>query len=195
MKTLFAVFFIGGIFSWPTKGQAQPLEFFREKIEIDVNDSTCTVTGTYYFKNPSASSLNLSILYPVVVNDSLPFFPDYFKVKDISQNINIPFHTSAAAIRFSLSCKPLSITIFKVSYRQRTPSAYMEYILTTTQNWGRPLDKAEYIIRLPSSLSLSKLSLPVSNKKVQDGKIIYYILKSSFLPPENLTLQWERKKL
>ncbi len=42
-KLLWLVLIIGGIELRQTEGQAQSIRFFREKIEMDVTDSVCTI--------------------------------------------------------------------------------------------------------------------------------------------------------
>lgn len=192
MKYFYIILWVIGGVSIP--GLTQPVEFFRERIEIEVADSSCTVNGTYFFRNPSTSSFNLPVFYPVVLNDSLPFFPDHFIVYNEVTGRELPFHTSSNGIHFNLFCEGLSITIFRVSYRQHTPKSMMEYILTTTQNWGKPLEKAVYVIYMPSYLHLTACSLQPDQISKQDGLLVYTTTKTSFLPRRNLKLYWERKK-
>ncbi|HGY56785.1 MAG TPA: hypothetical protein ENK44_13850 [Caldithrix abyssi] len=194
MKILFALLCIGGIFSKPFMLAAQPVDFFRENIEIDISDTICTVTGTYYFRNPSSRSLNIPVLYPIVINNRLPIFPEYISVKSVSGNKEIPFSRQKQAIRFNLSCPGQSIIIFQVSYRQRTPFGYMEYILTTTKNWGRALEYAEYNIRLPANLRLQHLSLKTDRITNFGDFTLYYTKKTSFLPAKNIIIKWERSE-
>ena len=110
---------------------AQNLQFFRERSELDVRDTTCTVNGYYYFKNKSGKAINHTLYYPFVVNDFLPY-PDSLSVRNYFNQRMIDFQKTKNAIRFPVSIPAKSIMAFKVTYRQKTPTRRMEYILTTT---------------------------------------------------------------
>ena len=173
---------------------AQNLQFFRERIELNVNGATCTVNGFYYFKNESGKAVKHTLYYPFVVNDSLPY-PDSISVSNYFNQKSIGFQKTKEAIRFSVSVPAKSIMAYKVTYRQQTPARKMEYILTTTKFWGKPFQIAEYLIILPDSLTLTFSSLKNLKKLVVNGKVQHYIRLENYLPGKNFIIKWVVSKV
>ena len=127
---------------------AQSIEFFQEEIEIVVGKEHCTVYGTYYFKNLNPEEINQMIYYPFFISDSLPY-PDSIRVIDPIKNSNIHYKKKNNGILLSIYMAGESLTVIKVIYIQKTAANYMEYILITTRKWGKPLEKADFIIKIP----------------------------------------------
>ena len=171
----------------------QSVQFFREKIELHIYDSYCNLKGYYYFKNISKKEISTILYYPFVVNDELPY-PDSVSIKELVNNTEVDFLVSEKGIRFPLHIPEKSIIIYEINYFQRTPANKMEYILTTTQKWKRPLFEAEYIITIPNNTKLYIKSFSFDKKKYLDDRNIYYMKKKNFMPKENLIISWKREK-
>lgn len=192
---------------------AQPLQFARERIEVEVLGEACVLTGTYYFcetgpaarqplsvERPDSANFpfNITLYYPFVVTPELPF-PDSIQVTDLRSGRPVQFTQSARGVYFPVSVPPQDTAIYRVRYRQKTPSAKMEYILTSTQKWNRPLQSADFIIRIPQQYQLISLSpafdraAPGSTGEKNAPGMIYFIHRENFMPQSNLTIQWERK--
>lgn len=192
---------------------AQPLQFARERIEVEVLGEECTLTGTYYFcktgppirqpliveePDSASSPFNITLYYPFVVTPELPF-PDSIQVTDLRSGRPVQFIESDHGVYFPVSIPPRDTAIYRVRYRQKTPSAKMEYILTSTQKWNRPLQSADFIIRIPQQYQLISLSpafdraAPGSTGEKNGPGMIYFIHRENFMPQSNLTIQWERK--
>src|SRR3989339_150088 len=88
---------------------------------------------------------------------------------------------------------PDSETTIKVSYRQKLTSEEMKYILTSTQSWKQPLEKAEYKILLTKKFELTNLSLKPDKKDSNSTYNIYYITKENFMPETDLIVKWARR--
>ncbi len=172
---------------------SQVVQFFREKIDIEVRDSAAVVTGTYYFKNISGREVNVPLYYPFVVNDSLPP-PDRVAVTDMVQKKAVPFFAANKGVRFFIRLPAKSIRIYRVAYRQSTPYRMMEYILTTTRAWGRTLQSAEYMVILPQTLTLTDSSLPFRQKSLDTPFDFYYYNITNFLPHKNFHIRWRSIK-
>jgi hypothetical protein len=181
---------IGVLLSWDSL-PAQSLQFYGEKIEISILGDNALVTGEYYFRNNTSQSIRRTLYYPFVINRDLTW-PDSISVYQVSEKKSLTFRKSKEGILFTLQVPADSTVIYKVIYRQRTPSRKMEYILTTTRRWNEPLSFAEYLIRLPKSFMLQYLSLkPSEIDDVLDSQI-YKIQKNDYSPETNLTVQWTR---
>jgi hypothetical protein len=69
-----------------------------------------------------------------------------------------------------------------------------EYILTSTRNWQRPLDSAEFLIQMPESCDLTELSFPYEWIDTTAGFKIYCLRFEDFYPDKNLNFTWQRRK-
>jgi hypothetical protein len=173
--------------------QAQSLQFAEETIEVRVCGQYCTLTGTYTFKNHSHSDTEWSIFYPLLNTTTLPF-PDSLAVLDMEGMQAVPFASAENGLSFIINVPANSGKTYRVFYRQPTPARTMEYILVTTKQWGRPLERATFLIVIPDSLQLTKISLPYDSvEKTRNGHI-YYVHKTDFLPEKNLIIKWREKK-
>ena len=175
------------------RAAAQSLNFYQEKIEMKVRGESCVLIGTYFFRNESAVATDQSLYYPFIVNDTLPM-PDSVEVKDVNANRPLAYTPAARGICFQIRIPPRDIGIYQVSYLQQTRFNTMEYILTTTAAWNRPLGVAEYEVSIPHSYLLTHLSIPADTVERQSDVSIYYIRKENFMPVANLIVRWERKE-
>ena len=172
----------------------QNLRFCRERIEIELNGDYCVLNGTYYFKNEAKSAMEQILFYPFVISRELPY-PDSISVWEAATNQRVEYSRSDDGISFRVSVPAQSFSVYKVSYRQRTPTAYMEYILTTTADWRKPLEIAEYQIKVPRNLALVYLSLPGVSSSKRGGESIYYVRKEHYMPAANIIVRWTEMSL
>lgn len=172
---------------------SQSINFKKEKIEISVKDNHCTLTGYYFFENNDLKDKTQTIYYPFVINNSLPY-PDSIFVFDNSTLKTLPFRKLKEGIIFDINIPPGSITQIKVQYRQNLIDNYFEYILTTTQNWKKPLESAEFNILLPSSYLNPNISYSEDLTIQGTDYIAYTFTKINFMPDKNLIIKWEVDK-
>ncbi|MGE5430764.1 MAG: hypothetical protein ACM3QX_06805 [Syntrophomonadaceae bacterium] len=169
---------------------SQGLRFYRENIQIEVKKDECILTGIYYFANPSGTPVSQSLYYPYVVNDSLPV-PYKAEVKAVKSGRPLPNVATAKGIIFSVDTAPHDTSIIEVKYYQKTPMHMMEYILTTTKEWGTSFDMAEYSVKLPGRFSLLSMQPQFENVKKENKYRTYFTLKRNYLPQHNFIIKWK----
>ena len=169
---------------------SQSLEFFQEEIEITAAKENCIVQGTYYFKNTNPEKIVKMIYYPFCLNDFLSY-PDSIQVVDLIKNTNIAYRKHGKGVSFPIHLDGKSITILKVIYIQKTSANQMEYILTTTRQWGKPLEKADFTIKIPLSYQLKYCTFDYNYRKKNNQYNIYRITKEQFYPDKNLKIRWK----
>lgn len=180
----------------------QPVSFFKEKIEVIIEDEDFIVIGDYYFLNKSNQEIKLNLFYPFKINEHLSF-PDSINVIN---KINSPIHFTKEkeGILIPLNIAPNDTAYFNVYYKQRSSINKAEYILTTTQNWKQPLLSAVYIIKIPEQFILKDISLKpyiekteyasdTNNSLVKTLYKTYLINKKNFMPDTNLIVEWARR--
>lgn len=188
-KIIYSLFLFCGVF-WQFPF-AQSLQFFGEKIEITVHDEHAEVRGEYHFKNNSNQTVQRTLFYPFEINEDLPY-PDSISVMHDEKAIS--FNLQNDGIGFSVTIPPENISVYEVFYSQKTPARKMEYILTTTQRWQKPLHFAEYILKMPLNLQLTYLSLTDPEWEIKDNYKIYRIHKTNYMPTANFRVEWARRK-
>lgn len=181
-----AFFFLSGNF------YSQSLSFIKERIEMTISDSSFTIAGKYFFLNKNNKQFTTTLFYPFVINENVGF-PDSISIKN-KNSIPISYTKSKKGIFFTIKALPKDTSEFSAFYRQRNLIKKAEYILTTTQNWNIPLQKAEYIVNLPYNLKLKSISLQPDSIKNNLSYKTYLITKENFMPLVNLVVEWGRRE-
>ncbi len=171
---------------------AQSIQFYQEKIEIEINDDYCSISGIYYFRNNNSQDIRQTLYYPFVINDEMSF-PHHIEVTNLSNSKTVLYRSSDKGVYFPINVIADSIAIYKVIYHQKTNANKIEYILTTTQKWGIPFEVAEYIIKIPENYKIKSMSIEPDTIEIKDNKKILTSNKTNYMPTTNFTINWEDK--
>ncbi|MGB8317765.1 MAG: hypothetical protein WCE54_06555 [Ignavibacteriaceae bacterium] len=169
----------------------QNLSFFSEKIEMTIYDSCFTIYGKYYFLSKSNKEFTTTFYYPFVVNNNYKY-PDSIAVWD-GNDQSILYSKNKNGVFFAFNTSQKDTAEFTAFYRQKNLINKAVYILTTTQNWNLPLQKAEYVVKLPDSLKVKFISLQPDSIKSDSFCKTYFITKVNFMPLTNLIVEWEKE--
>ena len=172
---------------------SQVPNFIQERIDVFVYEEYAEVEGIYYFYNPHTTPTHNSFYYPFVINDYL-LYPDSISAKYDKTGEKINIRKSKSGVHFVLSIPPGDTCIYKVFYCQKVKNQQMEYILTTTKQWKRPLAFAEYYIHVPSNLQLKDTSYKFDLVGETASSKTYFLKKKNFMPDKNLVVSWRVKK-
>jgi len=168
-------------------------QFAGEKIEITIHDNYCSVKGTYTFRNNHSESIKRMLFYPFPIDSTL-LFPDSIKISNVKKNKNISFVDAKTGIYFPIDVPAGKTVVYQVFYTQQTCTNKFEYILTSTQSWNRPLDFAEFIIKIPVELELKLLSYKSDSMEKVNHFNVYKFHKEKFMPTKNLLVEWARRR-
>ncbi len=180
------------VFFWTAIIDCQTLDFFKERIEIEVAGDYCILTGKYYFIHSGKQDLVQTFYYPFIVNDSLPY-PDKISIVNNKDNSPLKFSKQKNGILIQTIVSALDTLIYTVKYSQKSPYKMFEYILTTTKEWNKPIAEAEYILKLPKKYKLLFNSLGNISKTTEKGFTIYRLYKPDFMPDKNFKVKWGLK--
>lgn len=170
---------------------AQDLEFYREDINFEIRDGYFMVDGIYYFSNPGDKAVRKILMYPFPVNDSLYGEVDSVSIKEMKDSlINQIKGLNKNAALFSVNLAAYETTKYHIQYRQKLLKDQAEYILLTTQEWGKPFEQVSYTLSIPADLKIS-FSIPPDSIRNQSGKKLYLWDKKDFMPQQNM-LFWFR---
>jgi len=150
------------------------------------------VNGLYEFHNSGDGAIKGTIFYPFPLADGAEY-PDAIRVSRRTEGgglVEIPFTRNRAGISFAISLEPKRDLALRVDYSQHTAIGRATYILSTTAVWGRPLEVAEFEVRLPSQYHLERLSYPPDRIERKGKKTVYTIRRIDFMPAEDLEVYW-----
>jgi hypothetical protein len=177
--------------STPPAASAQLINFYQEEILIRVYGDSCAVTGTYHFRNQTDQKIAHELFYPFPVTPQLPE-PVSVEVTDVPAHRSLPWTKVAGGIVFLTTFAPQAEGTYEVRYIQLTPCGVMEYILTSTGNWGIPLKRATYTIVSPGKYSLIDCSIAPDTSWRSRGETISVARRSDFMPDCNLRFRWDQ---
>lgn len=186
MRTLIKALIAAGFLAGLSISFAQPLSFLKEEIQITVNEGFCDVTGTYYFVSPTNKKIEKTIYYPFPVNKLA--FPDsiFLNIPKTGKVLN--YKKGKKGIYFRLEVKDTAVV--QVFYRQPVSKNEMTYILTSTQEWNKPLQEASFEITVPGNIDITGISYPWHYVESKDGYKTYHIIKNKFMPKKDLHIEW-----
>lgn len=161
-----------------------PVSFFEEHIDFTLNKQYFTINGVYSFRNNSDKSVNQPIIFPFA-DEVLNI--DSIRVENLSASIKVPFKKKEKHIEFELKISSKDTVDINIFYRQKT-SQINTYIISSTQSWGKPLEKAIYTLTADKKIKINSFSyLPNSvkqNKKIKT----YFWRKENFMPKNEFTI-------
>jgi len=159
------------------------VEFYQEHVSITCHEEDAHIEGIYYLRNLTDGAITMTIQYPFPVNEYHPF------PREIETD-GLPFRQDSSNIYLSMALRPREEKSFRIFYRQFHNNKRITYILSTTQHWGQPIQRAEFIVSVPAGWNPT-LSLAPDRKEAKDGRVIYHILRNNFFPNEDLIIEWQ----
>ena len=164
------------------------LKFDEEYLTFELSRNLFQVSGVYLFS--ANDSIERVILYPFPVERVYGKAFD-IHVKDVKTGKDLPFITAkdSSGIRFrtKVSCSSQLL----IGYSQVLESNRAKYILTTTQNWNKPLKFADYKLVVDSGIDITSCSMEPQKKIVQGGKTVYFWQKKDFMPTTDFEVHFK----
>jgi hypothetical protein len=160
---------------------APPIEFRREHVTIEISDDHVTVVGIYLFHNTCRKTQCITFFYPFPI-DSNHYYPDTLL-------ISYPYTRTANGIYYDMVIQARTSKACTISYVQRTHYPEFTYITTTTKEWKRPIEQADFTIIAPDTL-LVTMNYPVHDRVISNAQCINQIRYQNFYPTEDLIIHW-----
>ena len=151
------------------------LEFYAERVECRAYGDTLEVNALYYMR--SDPTTKFCLLYP------LPEEGADFQLVSCE---NCEVKQRGEVWVMCLDFGPDSLVATRVVYRQRFPEGVFRYITTTTRAWGKPLEKAEFLVEAPWPATVSYRPDTSAEK---DGRFTYEMTILGFWPDEDLVFR------
>ena len=167
--------------------------FDRERIEICVHEGQIQVRGLYHYRNrlPFPATTSLGLPFPV---DAEHDRPTTFSITDIGRDgragTEVMPRLRHGQVVFRLFFRPREEKWLQVDYVQGTRASRGTYILLTTQKWGKPLARGDYVLHLAPELTLES-----SNYQLQPDTSTarsYAFSRTNFYPSQDWNFAWHR---
>jgi hypothetical protein len=154
------------------------ISFFEEHIDFTLDSAYFSINGIYSFYNPTDKAVNQRILFPFAEETEKI---DSINVTDLNNLNKISFRCLDKAIAFFISLTPYDTVDIHIFYRKKV-AAKNSYILTSTQTWKRPLEKAVYTLTSSLPINEKQFSYPFLSKEIINDNYCYFWEMTNFLP-------------
>lgn len=162
---------------------AGPIHFAREEIDITVRPGAVEVLGTYHFQYSGSDAVAAIISYPFPL-DSNHAFPDSVCL------FGRRFSLTDTSARFVMRLVPGREDSFTAWYRQPLCGTQARYIVTTTRQWRRPIDRAQFRVTVPASLPGATVNYEPDSTRRTDSTLTWFFNRLGFYPAEDVIVSW-----
>ena len=174
-----------------------PMEFYKEKITMIINDGEFTILGSYYFRNNTDSDRPMPIVFPFHIDDSThyPYEIMVFtnEVGGLIKTLDFEENRERGSIRVPIPMKAHETTIWNIQYKQKIDKPQATYILKSTQAWGKPLEDALYKIDIPNDIDIDYIWADVDSVTNNENREILWIHKTEYMPFSDMIIKWKKK--
>jgi hypothetical protein len=172
-------------------GPQSPVTFVREHVRVEPSEGRTRVVGTYFFRNDSDAPCGVGMRYPFPIDRS-HFYPTTIRVHEERDGVPEPmgYVREDTGIAWRLSFAPGEEKVVRVEYVQETREKRAVYIVTTTRQWRRPIDLAEFEFRVPAALEGVRLSFEPDRTEAVGDTVVYRMSVAQFMPESDLTVTW-----
>lgn len=175
-----------------TEEVLSPIRFYREYVTVEPSHDSTRVSALYYFRNDSDRRVKQGIKYPFPV-DRFHLYPRVVRVWEKSGDDLRPmgFVHRDRNVLWSMELGPREEKVIRVDYTQGIRQPRAIYIVTTTSEWKRPIELAEFEFRVPAGLDSVNLSFEPDRRTVEGDTIVYYTKYIDFMPEADLVVTWK----
>ncbi len=182
-------FFLFSVF--PKHSFSQSLQFYKEDLTFEIKDNYFYVDGIYHFCNNSNKEINQILFYPFPI-DSLYGTVDTVFAADVKTGlVNTITNKSEKGAYFKIKIDAYGIAKYHIFYRQRIEKNKAEYILKTTQKWGKLFENVSYKLITPNKLRIISMSYTPDSMQTEKEKKFYFWNKTDFMPGKNMEFYFE----
>ncbi len=173
-------------------GGCAAAHFTQERVEISAYPSYFDVDGAYLFENVHFFPLRQTCSFPVAEGNGIqppPRMEVYRSRSGETGPFDVPVsvHEFNGKHWFSLWLRPKEKLWFAVRYRQEATARNGGYIVTSTQSWHKPLDKAVFRLS-PHGIKITKSSYPLSETE-SPGTLGFEW--HDYMPTHDWAFSWE----
>lgn len=186
-QTIFTFFFI----AISINCSAQLPDFFREYITVELSNEYVEINGVYDLRNNSGNPQNINLFYPFPIDSMYNEVSNVYAfetTKDSTLNRLMKINKKGAMVKLEIDAR--SVKTLYIGYQQKLNGHKAEYILTTTKNWGKPLESSQIELIVPNNIKVESISYQAKDTLVSDDKTHYFIHELNFMPVKNFIVNF-----
>lgn len=171
---------------------AQDIRFLKEDITFQIQQEYFIVEGYYWFTNQSSLLDEQLIYFPFGVTDvkeTVDSIEIYNILAGMSPRIN---ETGNKGSFFNLNVPYRDTAVIRIKYRQKIISDSVMYILRSTQYWKKPLESAEYKLRIGKQMVMTGFSVQPDKVYSIGNENIYHWKRIDFMPEKDLIFHFRK---
>jgi hypothetical protein len=169
----------------------EKISFFEEYIDFELDSIHFSINGIYSFKNLSEKRVSQRIIFPFAVETNQIDSIHILNLNDLNQ---IQFQRLKNAIEFYIIVAPCDTIDVNIFYRQKVTKTNT-YIITSTQSWNKPLEKAVYTLISSLLVNEKQFSYPFVYKDVVNGKFLYRWEETNFMPDKEFIVVIDKNNI
>jgi hypothetical protein len=154
------------------------VSFFEEHIDFALDTDYFIINGIYSFHNDTEKDINQQITFPFADKTATI---DSIRIINLNTNSKIKFSRLENSVIFNFMLPSKDTVDINVFYRQRI-AVENKYIITSTQSWGKPLERAVYTLTTDKNQKIKLFSYVPDSANSSHDKKIYFWRKDQFMP-------------
>ena len=154
------------------------VSFFEEHIDFTLDTNFFIINGIYSFRNETESDVSQQIVFPFTDKTATI---DSIRIVNLNTRRKIQFNRLENSVLFNFMFPAKDTVDVNIYYRQKT-STINKYIITSTQSWGKPLEKAVYTLTIDKNLKIKSFSYVPDSTEEAVNKRLYFWKKQHFMP-------------
>ena len=102
----------------------------------------------------------------------------------------VSFQRQPRGIEWRQNIRARKVDSTVVTYVQKVKKGFGQYIISTTRQWGKPLQNADFTVQVPSRMTLTFWSFQANSVTVKDDTTFYRSNFNSFWPEREMEVRW-----
>ncbi len=166
------------------------LMFQRERVDATIRAcDTLEIRGIYWFVNEDTAPVSTPIYYPFPI-DSFSAYPHSIELARLADKRPMNFSRLPEGIEWDMTLVAGTVDSFQVVYRQVVRRGRGNYIVTTAQAWGRPLQKADFSVTVAPPSVMTFWAFRNDSLTAVGDTLIYHAHYEPFSPVVDMSMRW-----
>ena len=193
-------FGIYGIYKLYKRQESKPVTailFNAEDVCITIEDGEMAVDALFEYQNTTEKRLWMDLFFPFgrPMKESISDLSVVLVRTGTSRERRLDYKSEESRILFDFIIEPRERTLLKVHYREAIPGTHAEYIITSIKRWHRPVAKATFTVKLPTSFKSPVFSFADSlvERINLDGSsyVVYKFMMRDLFPEKEFQIAWQ----
>lgn len=179
------------IFKAPAQGYTE-LEFQEEEVVLELEEEQSHVSCTFYIVNNAQQSYSGMFYFPFAVDETHPFPEDVHVSYTADGEVVEPvLERKDERVFFRVGLMPEERTILYVNYTQPNLEPKVTYVITSANEWYRPVGKATFEIHHPKGWKDVAISYDPQTSLEVNNEMVHTVYIEDLAPEHELEISWK----